>query len=100
MSLNGCFSLHYVLGLQEFLAPEIISHFVMHGTNVGEIVKHLISLLKKKDDDISYIFLEALKRVSDKLIGDKIGLFLYFLPILSNYLRVQLLSWYDNLISG
>uniref|UniRef100_A0A164Z0G5 SCD domain-containing protein n=1 Tax=Daucus carota subsp. sativus TaxID=79200 RepID=A0A164Z0G5_DAUCS len=47
---------------KEFLAPEIISHFVMHGTNVGEIVKHLISLLKKKDDDISYIFLEALKR--------------------------------------
>ncbi|XP_021608401.1 sister-chromatid cohesion protein 3 isoform X4 [Manihot esculenta] len=47
---------------KESLAPEIISHFVMHGTSVAEIVKHLITVLKKKDDDISNIFLEALKR--------------------------------------
>ncbi|KAF2314941.1 hypothetical protein GH714_037231 [Hevea brasiliensis] len=46
---------------KESLAPEIISHFVMHGTSVAEIVKHLITVLKKKDD-ISNIFLEALKR--------------------------------------
>lgn len=47
---------------KDYLGPEIVSHFVMHGTNVAEIVKHLISVLKKNDDDISYIFLEALKR--------------------------------------
>ncbi|KAH9786138.1 Sister-chromatid cohesion protein 3 [Citrus sinensis] len=47
---------------KEYLGPEIISHFVMHGTNVAEIVKHLITVLKKKDEDVSTIFLEALKR--------------------------------------
>lgn len=55
--------LYLLLVMQESLAPEIISHFVMHGTSVAEIVKHLITVLKKKDDDISNIFLEALKRV-------------------------------------
>lgn len=49
--------------MQEYLGPEIISHFMMHGTGVAEIVKHLITVLKKKDDDICNIFLEALKRV-------------------------------------
>ncbi|KAH7577462.1 hypothetical protein JRO89_XS01G0253900 [Xanthoceras sorbifolium] len=47
---------------KEYLGPEIISHFVMHGANVAEIVKHLISVLKKKEEDISNIFLEAMKR--------------------------------------
>ncbi|GLU07467.1 hypothetical protein SLE2022_244240 [Rubroshorea leprosula] len=47
---------------KEYLAPEIISHFVMHGTSVAEIIKHLITVLKKKDDGVSEIFLEALKR--------------------------------------
>lgn len=51
------------LRMQEYLGAEIISHLVMHGTNVAEIVKHLITVLKKKDEDISTIFLEALKRV-------------------------------------
>ena len=35
----------------------------MHGAGIAEIVKSLITVLKKKDDDISVIFLEALKRV-------------------------------------
>lgn len=52
-----------LLWVQEYLAPEIISHFVMHGTNVAEIVKHLITVLKKKNDVISTYFLEAMKRV-------------------------------------
>ncbi|KAL5793037.1 hypothetical protein ACOSP7_001631 [Xanthoceras sorbifolium] len=47
---------------KEYLGPEIISHFVNHGANVAEIVKHLISVLKKKEEDISNIFLEAMKR--------------------------------------
>lgn len=55
--------------MQENLGPEIISHFVMHGTGVAEIVKHLINVLKKKDHDLSIIFLEALKRVRRKTFG-------------------------------
>ncbi|KAK7337377.1 hypothetical protein VNO77_17946 [Canavalia gladiata] len=47
---------------KEYLASEIISHFVMHGTSVAEIVKYLITALKKKDDDLAAIFLEALKK--------------------------------------
>lgn len=46
----------------EHLGPEIISHFGMYGTSVTEIIKHLITALKKKNDDASNIFLEALKR--------------------------------------
>lgn len=30
---------------------------------MAEIVKHLITVLKKKEDDLAAIFLEALKRV-------------------------------------
>ncbi|WCJ21441.1 Cohesin subunit SA-3 [Euphorbia peplus] len=47
---------------KDSLAPLVISHFVMHGTSVAEIVKHLITLIKKVDGDICNIFLEALKR--------------------------------------
>ncbi|KAI8025496.1 Sister-chromatid cohesion protein 3 [Camellia lanceoleosa] len=47
---------------EDYLGPEIVSHFVMRGTSVAEIVKHLIAVLKKKNDDVSNIFLEALKR--------------------------------------
>ncbi|KAL5983962.1 hypothetical protein ACLOJK_018064 [Asimina triloba] len=48
----------------DYLGPEIISHFVMHGSSVAEIVKHLISALKKTaSDDLPDLFLEALKRV-------------------------------------
>ncbi|XP_021761058.1 sister-chromatid cohesion protein 3-like [Chenopodium quinoa] len=46
----------------EYLAPEIISHFVMHGSNIAEVVKQLIAVLRKKDENIFGIYLEALKR--------------------------------------
>ncbi|KAL2540559.1 Sister-chromatid cohesion protein 3 [Abeliophyllum distichum] len=46
----------------EHLGPEIISRFGMYGTSVTEIIKHLITALKKKYDDVSNIFLQALKR--------------------------------------
>ncbi|XP_074274226.1 sister-chromatid cohesion protein 3 [Silene latifolia] len=46
----------------EYLAPEIVSHFVMHGTNIAEVVKQLIVVLRKKDVDIFALSLEALKR--------------------------------------
>ncbi|KAI3425528.1 SCD domain-containing protein [Psidium guajava] len=44
------------------LGSDIISHYVMHGTGVAEIIKHLITVLRKKDDDLSTTFLEALKK--------------------------------------
>ncbi|KAG2406635.1 Sister-chromatid cohesion protein [Vigna angularis] len=53
---------------KEDLASEIISHFVMHGTSVTEIVKHLITVLKKKDVDLAFIFLEALKKAYHRLL--------------------------------
>lgn len=49
--------------MQDYLGAEIISHFVMHGSSVADIVKHLITHIKKEDEDLSHIFLEALKKV-------------------------------------
>ncbi|KAG5252070.1 sister-chromatid cohesion protein [Salix suchowensis] len=54
---------------REYLTPEIISHFVMHGTSVAEIVKHLITVIKK-NDDFPDIFLESLKRSYDRHLVD------------------------------
>ncbi|GAB2283024.1 peptidyl-prolyl cis-trans isomerase precursor [Dionaea muscipula] len=45
-----------------YLCPEIISHFVMHGSNVAEIIKQLIMVIRQKEEDVSVLFLEALKR--------------------------------------
>lgn len=53
----------YIYGfLQEHLAPEVISHLGKYSASVTEIVKHLLTALKKKGD-ISNILLESLKRV-------------------------------------
>lgn len=46
----------------DFLGSEIISRFMMHGPSVSEIVKHLLSVLRKKDVDLSSIFLDSLKK--------------------------------------
>lgn len=55
--------------MQEYLAPEIISHLAMHGTNITEVIKKLIAVLRKKDENIFGIYLEALKRVRHWLTG-------------------------------
>ncbi|ESQ39447.1 hypothetical protein EUTSA_v10001288mg [Eutrema salsugineum] len=47
---------------KDYLGPEIISHLVMHGPSVTEIIKNLITYLRKTEDDISSIYLESLKR--------------------------------------
>ncbi|CAL9237342.1 unnamed protein product [Arabidopsis halleri] len=47
---------------KDYLGPEIISHFGMHGPGVTGIIKNLITCLRKKEDDISNIYLESLKR--------------------------------------
>ncbi|KAL2894271.1 Sister-chromatid cohesion protein 3 [Bienertia sinuspersici] len=44
------------------LAPEIISHLAMHGSSIAEVIKQLIAVLRKKDENIFGIYLEALKR--------------------------------------
>lgn len=67
----------WLLLMQEYLASEIVSHFLMHGTSVSEIVKHLITVLKKKDADLATIFVEALKKVRLGCISDVHGYCLY-----------------------
>ncbi|KAG0470492.1 hypothetical protein HPP92_017192 [Vanilla planifolia] len=47
---------------RDFLGPEIISHFAMHGTSTSEIIKHLITALMKTTTSIPQMFLEAMKR--------------------------------------
>jgi len=58
---------------KDYLAPDIILHFVMHGTGVAEIVKNLITFLKKRKDDLAAIFLEALKKAYHRHTVDHSG---------------------------
>ncbi|KZV32380.1 sister-chromatid cohesion protein 3 [Dorcoceras hygrometricum] len=53
---------------KEYLAPEIISHLEMYGSSVTEIVKHLLTALKKKGD-ISSLLLEALKKAYQRYLS-------------------------------
>ncbi|OWM87185.1 hypothetical protein CDL15_Pgr010217 [Punica granatum] len=55
---------------KEDLGPDIISHYVMHGTSVAEIVKHLLTVLRKKDDDLSSVLLEALKKAHLRYLAE------------------------------
>lgn len=62
----------------------------MHGANVAEIVKKLISVLRKRDDDLSNIFLEALKRVGLLHLWNQDDSNCYFLAICNLYMFVNL----------
>lgn len=54
-----------------YLGSEIISHFVMHGPSIAEIIKHLISVLKKTNSDyIPTMYLEALKKAYKRHMVD------------------------------
>ncbi|CAA0828152.1 Sister-chromatid cohesion protein 3 [Striga hermonthica] len=53
---------------KEHLAAEIISNLEKYTTSVGEIVKHLLSALRKKGD-ISSILLEALKKAYQRYMA-------------------------------
>ncbi|XP_042517338.1 sister-chromatid cohesion protein 3 [Macadamia integrifolia] len=54
---------------KDYLAPDIVSHYVMHGTSVAEIVKQVIAVLKKTaNHDVPNVFLEALKRAYQRHI--------------------------------
>lgn len=52
---------------KEHLAPEIISRLETYGSSVTEIVKHLLTALKKKGD-ISSLLLEALKKAYQRYL--------------------------------
>ncbi|ONH93757.1 hypothetical protein PRUPE_8G250900 [Prunus persica] len=58
---------------KEYLGPEIISRFVMHGTTVAEIIKNLITFLKKKDDDLPKLFFESLKKAYQRYMVELSG---------------------------
>ncbi|MCO5549119.1 hypothetical protein L7F22_002585 [Adiantum nelumboides] len=49
---------------KEYLGPEIVSHFVMHGKTVAETVKHMLLIVKKNlnNSELSSLYLEAIKR--------------------------------------
>lgn len=66
MLLNSVFVSYF----QEFLGPEIVSHFVMHGRTVAETIKHMLMILKKnmKNAELSSLYLEAIKRVSEPIL--------------------------------
>ncbi|XP_020599060.1 sister-chromatid cohesion protein 3-like [Phalaenopsis equestris] len=71
---------------REYLGSEIISHFVMHGTSTSEIIKHLITVLKKTSNDIPEMFLEALKRAYQRHTEEQLK---------SNYVTVTGKSFTD-----
>lgn len=53
---------------KDFLGPEIVSHFVLHGKTVAETVKHMLMILKKnmKTPELSNLYLEAIKRAYNR----------------------------------
>nr|CAD1829659.1 unnamed protein product [Ananas comosus var. bracteatus] len=56
---------------KDYLAPEVISHFGIHGASTSEIIKHLITALKKDAlHELPTIFLEALKRAYQRHLVD------------------------------
>lgn len=67
-AFKRCYSPVFLLSyFQEFLGPEVVSHFVMHGKTVAETIKHMLMILKKnmKNAELSSLYLESIKRVSD-----------------------------------
>ncbi|KAM0928949.1 hypothetical protein ACQ4PT_001917 [Festuca glaucescens] len=52
---------------KDYLGPEIVSHYVSHGASTTEIIKHLITVLKKNENiDIAALFFEALRRAYER----------------------------------
>uniref|UniRef100_A0A0A9A2B4 Stromal antigen, putative n=1 Tax=Arundo donax TaxID=35708 RepID=A0A0A9A2B4_ARUDO len=52
---------------KDYLGPEIVSHYVSHGASTTEIIKHLITSLKKNGNfDMASLFFEALRRAYER----------------------------------
>uniref|UniRef100_A0ACD5WVP7 Uncharacterized protein n=1 Tax=Avena sativa TaxID=4498 RepID=A0ACD5WVP7_AVESA len=55
---------------KDYLGPEIVSHYVSHGASTTEIIKHLITALKKNGSiDIAALFFEALRRAYERYMA-------------------------------
>jgi cohesin complex subunit SA-1/2 len=50
---------------KDYLGPEVVSHYVLHGKIVAETVKQLLVQVKKhsKLEEISYLYFNSMKRV-------------------------------------
>ena len=74
--------------MQEYLGPEIISHLTLHGNNIAEVIKQLIAVLRKKDENVFLLYLEALKRVRHQFTG------LECIEIVLMYLKFKMMCCY------
>ncbi|TVU23845.1 hypothetical protein EJB05_26228 [Eragrostis curvula] len=55
---------------KDYLGPEIVSHYVSHGASTTEIIKHLITSLRKNGNfDMGALFFEALRRAYDRYMS-------------------------------
>uniref|UniRef100_A0A0E0KZD2 Cohesin subunit SA-3 n=1 Tax=Oryza punctata TaxID=4537 RepID=A0A0E0KZD2_ORYPU len=55
---------------KDYLGPEIVSHYASHGTSTTEIIKHLITSLRKNaDNNMAALFSEALKRAYERYMA-------------------------------
>lgn len=55
---------------KDYLGPEIVSHYASHGATTTEIIKHLITSLKKNANfDVGALFFESLKRAYERYIA-------------------------------
>ncbi|CAM0874072.1 unnamed protein product [Alopecurus aequalis] len=55
---------------KDYLGPEIVSHYVSHGASTTEIIKHLITALKKNGSiDAAALFFEALRRAYERYMA-------------------------------
>ncbi|KAG8067397.1 hypothetical protein GUJ93_ZPchr0005g15585 [Zizania palustris] len=52
---------------KDYLGPEVVSHYVSHGASTTEIIKNLITSLRKNtDNNMAALFFEALKRAYER----------------------------------
>ncbi|KAG0566423.1 hypothetical protein KC19_7G062600 [Ceratodon purpureus] len=60
---------------KDHLGPALLSHFILHGKIVEETVKQLLTQVKKysKLEDLSHIYLDAMKRAYERHIEDVAG---------------------------
>ncbi|XP_052155872.1 sister-chromatid cohesion protein 3 [Oryza glaberrima] len=55
---------------KDYLGPELVSHYASHGTSTTEIIKHLITSLRKNaDNNMGALFFEALKRAYERYMA-------------------------------
>ncbi|CAM6081880.1 unnamed protein product [Calypogeia fissa] len=60
---------------KDFLGPEILSHYVLHGKTVAETVKQLLAKVKlqMQSEDLSGLYLNAMKRAYERHLNEVSG---------------------------